>query len=171
MKVEEKRINGYYVIYCPDNPNAMKDGYVYEHVLVAQKMLGRLLEENEVVHHLDFNRANNLPSNLQILEKGQHTKIHNWINNTPGLKDEIIKRAKKGHHVKRCLCCGEYLLENDKFCNRGCLAKYYEKKKSERPSKKDLECLLSYMNKVQIGKMFGVSRSTINVWLKDYVLA
>ncbi|MBE2926584.1 HNH endonuclease [Anoxybacillus flavithermus] len=78
-KEKKQRIsNGYILIYKPDHPKAIKygqwQGYVYEHVIVAEKMLGRQLRKNEEVHHLNMNEADNRPENLLVLQKGQHSK-------------------------------------------------------------------------------------------------
>lgn len=86
---------GYIYIYSPDHPNATKDKYVMEHRLVMEKKLGRYLESNEIVHHIDGNRGNNKISNLQLCTKGEHTKVH--FNNTEKLAEakEQIKLLKK----------------------------------------------------------------------------
>jgi hypothetical protein len=49
----------------------MATGYALEHRLVMGKKLGRPLTDNETVHHIDGNRANNSPENLQ-LRQGRH---------------------------------------------------------------------------------------------------
>lgn len=45
------------------------------HVLVAEQF-NRSVCKNEVVHHLDFNKNNNLPSNLKIMSKSDHSSYH-----------------------------------------------------------------------------------------------
>jgi len=67
---------GYRRILKPEHPHAFKDGYVMEHVVVACKVAGRLLNSDEVVHHKDENRLNNSEDNLQIMTRGEHTKLH-----------------------------------------------------------------------------------------------
>lgn len=122
MKQREREINNYTVVYKPDHHKTMNgswEGYVYEHIIVAELMLGRPLRENEDVHHIDFNVQNNLPENLLVLEHGQHRKLHNFINRY-NLRDMFENTALIGHHVRKCQCCGEYLISNEKFCDKEC---------------------------------------------------
>ena len=42
--------NGYVLLYLPDHPRAMSNGCVYEHIVQAEKKLGRFLSDKEVVH-------------------------------------------------------------------------------------------------------------------------
>ncbi len=58
--------DGYVLIYSPDHPSKNAAGYVREHRLVMEKILGRYLDPKEVVHHKDDNPANNDPSNLEL---------------------------------------------------------------------------------------------------------
>ena len=83
MKTEVRMLNGYRLILMPEHPRSMQtanwNGYVYEHVVVAETSLGRSLRVTEVVHHLDGNRANNRSENLLVLERSQHGKLHAWL--------------------------------------------------------------------------------------------
>ena len=49
----------------------------HEHRIVAEKMLGRPLQEGEVVHHKDGNKRNNAPENLEIFaSQAEHARWH-----------------------------------------------------------------------------------------------
>lgn len=65
--------DGYVLRYTPNHPYANRGGYVREHRLVMEKMIGRHLRPEEVVHHKDDCTSNNHPSNLQLFENnGAH---------------------------------------------------------------------------------------------------
>lgn len=53
-----------------------KKFYVYEHRIVAEKMIGRKLKKGEVIHHKDGNGFNNKPENLQIMTQKEHIQFH-----------------------------------------------------------------------------------------------
>lgn len=48
----------------------------HEHVVVAEQILGRKLKPYEVVHHIDRNKRNNDPSNLVVLSRQDHARLH-----------------------------------------------------------------------------------------------
>lgn len=47
-----------------------------EHRLVMEKSIGRFLNENEVVHHIDENPRNNSIENLRLMAKADHDQLH-----------------------------------------------------------------------------------------------
>jgi len=47
-----------------------------KHRYVMEQYLGRLLRSDEVVHHIDRNKLNNDISNLQLVTKEEHMRIH-----------------------------------------------------------------------------------------------
>ena len=48
----------------------------YEHQLVMEKKLGRMLRKGEVVHHDDGNGRNNAPGNLTLTDLAGHPLLH-----------------------------------------------------------------------------------------------
>ncbi|MDD5435889.1 MAG: HNH endonuclease, partial [Nitrospira sp.] len=71
---------GYIYVYAPEHPAADKHGYVFEHRLVMEKIIGRPLRPDEVVHHIDGYPANNRDEeNLILLTNNQHTRLENFL--------------------------------------------------------------------------------------------
>lgn len=66
-----------------------KNNYVYnndyknerwKHRAIAKKILGRPLNTNEVVHHIDFNPKNNSLDNLLVISRDKHNSLHRFLN-------------------------------------------------------------------------------------------
>jgi len=71
-----KRNNcGYYYIYHPNHPNAPPSGYISEHRFIAEQIVGRILDIDEFVHHIDMDKANNHIDNLFITKQRGHRMI------------------------------------------------------------------------------------------------
>jgi len=121
---ENKIINGYKMIYKPEHPEAVKTGgmvgYVYEHRVIAEKIMDRSLRNDEEVHHLDNVRSNNSPKNLLILESKQHRKLHVYLNNFILVPKPGVILEKIGV-IKYCEICGiEVPNTNKKYCSNEC---------------------------------------------------
>lgn len=67
---------GYIDILAKGHPRANKNGYIREHTIVAEKILGRFLENNEVVHHINEIKNDNRPENLKVMDRGVHSIWH-----------------------------------------------------------------------------------------------
>jgi HNH endonuclease len=66
---------GYVMVRVPGHPRAGRGLYVFEHILVAEGLLGRYLVEGESVHHINGVRHDNRPENLELWTRPQPTGI------------------------------------------------------------------------------------------------
>jgi len=67
---------GYVLVKVDGHPRATKKGYVLEHIIVAEKMLGRKLKSNEQVHHRNEIKDDNRRKNLQVMTASEHARHH-----------------------------------------------------------------------------------------------
>ena len=93
--------SGYILVKCDDHPDANHQGYVREHRLVMEDVLGRRLLPTEVVDHIDGNKSNNDPSNLRVFESNaEHLRV-TLKGKCPKWTPEGAKRIEEG--VQRAL--------------------------------------------------------------------
>ena len=73
-----KRVNhnGYIEVRMPHHHRARGNGYVFEHILVAEEKIGRQLRITEIVHHKNENKGDNSPDNLEVVMRGEHSRGH-----------------------------------------------------------------------------------------------
>lgn len=61
--------NGVCMLLMPSHPHATKDGYYAEHRYIVEMRIGRYLERDEFVRHLNGNKADNRDENLQVVRR------------------------------------------------------------------------------------------------------
>lgn len=95
--------HGYVVIWTPV-------GRKYEHILVAEKALGRNLKnygtgnpDTEVVHHINGDKQDNRPANLLVCTHRYHTELHHKLEASadwPEFK-KIVRNTKEKTDERR----------------------------------------------------------------------
>jgi hypothetical protein len=74
-KKEKRYYDGYIIIKIPEHPKSFNSWY-YEHRLVVEASLDRILEDWETVHHINENKEDNRLINLFLCTRAQHNKAH-----------------------------------------------------------------------------------------------
>lgn len=66
---------GYVQVYKPGHHRSDCNGYVPEHILVAEQKFKRKIKKTEDVHHLNGKRTDNRPENLEVYSsRSKHLK-------------------------------------------------------------------------------------------------
>lgn len=150
-----------------DHHRKRSNGCVNEHLLVAEKLLGRDLLPSEVVHHKDENKWNNSEDNLMVFaSQSDHSRFHS------GVYDDLYQSDNGSWickiKIEICQYCNsEFLHYKDmKFCSVQCTQ--LASRIFERPTADKLEMELRKGNFSTVGRLFGVSDNGIRKWCKYY---
>ncbi len=69
--------DGYKRIHNPNHPNSDGRGYIMEHRLIIEEYLGRYLNKEERIHHIDGDKGNNNINNLYLCKNiSDHFYMH-----------------------------------------------------------------------------------------------
>ncbi len=92
----------YVGIFMPEHTRANGEGYVREHILVAEKALGKPLPPLSVIHHIDEIQTNNDNRNLVICQdNAYHRLLH--------VRLRIVKAGGNSNLDRVCGLCHECL--------------------------------------------------------------
>lgn len=86
---------------------ADKSDMVFEHRLIGEQKLGRKLLPGEIVHHIDGNKLNNYPENIDVVNGNWEHYLHHRKNNN-------LKRPGELNPIIACECgCGQVFAKFD----------------------------------------------------------
>lgn len=74
------KVTGYLEVTTGENKNRR------QHVIIMEHHIGRRLEKDEVVHHINGKRSDNRIENLQLMTRAEHSALH--------AKENYSKRVK-----------------------------------------------------------------------------
>ncbi len=157
----------YKYIYSPDHPHKGQNNCVYEHVLNAEKKLGRYLKDGECVHHIDENKKNNNPNNLMVFDSiASHSAFHHG-RKAIKLEDGTYTVETMKQTLKICPICKINKLS---YGSSMCLECYNKKHSQNIPSKNQLinDFIDNNSNKSAVSRIYNVSQKAVNKWCKRY---
>jgi len=132
----------YYYAVVPEHPNRTKNNYVLLHRVLMENHLGRLLDSDEIVHHIDENKKNNEISNLQVMKALEHVLHH-------------VKQKGETLLEMKCPCCKTVFSKpknkthvgkkegKTTFCSASCRGKFWRDVQLNRITTDQVESAIS----------------------------
>lgn len=93
--------DGRTLLHRPDHPFCSKDGYVLRYRIVMEEHLGRHLKPSEIVHHKNHDHTDDRIENLEIMDRGEHMKIHGNLD-----KYRAWQKTLWAMKYDKCINCG-----------------------------------------------------------------
>jgi hypothetical protein len=87
-----------------------------------EKKIGRLLKDNEIVHHINKDGKDNRVINLKLMTRSEHQSIHRMEKKNEWHKIVEYQCDTCGRRFKRKFRARD--LTSKHFCSQPCVAKY-----------------------------------------------
>jgi hypothetical protein len=69
--------NGYFLLLLPEHHRADPHGYVYEHIVIVERLTGIVTAPPMEIHHVNEIKSDNSPSNLVLCpDRAYHQLLH-----------------------------------------------------------------------------------------------
>jgi hypothetical protein len=148
---------GYVYFLDKEHPLSCKAGKVYYHRHVYSVKIGKWIDRSYHVHHIDENKQNNDPSNLQAISPSKHGRKHIITGNL----------SKK---VRTCpICKKKFITQRDECCSISCSSSLKNKGGiHNRISKEELEKLVWQIPTTKIAIKLNCSDVMINKLCKRW---
>lgn len=85
--------HGYWFIYNPSHPTkaTLNNHYVRQSVIIAEKILGRFLKKEELIHHINGIKDDDRPENLYLFPSQKfHLSGFHLLKNKPILQSNLL---------------------------------------------------------------------------------
>jgi len=143
-----------------EHPLANKSGKVYYHRHVISIKIGKWIDSSYDVHHIDENRQNNDPSNLEMISRSKHQRKHK-IN---------------GNSSKKVICCKncskKFITIDDEFCSQSCASSFRQKGGiHNKIEKEELAKLVWVLPATKIAEKLNCSDVMINKLCKRWSIS
>ena len=158
--------NGYVSYYNPKHHRASSNGMLYEHIRVAEEKLGRELNDDEVVHHINEIKSDNRKDNLlRVARRGDHTAYYNgceyWTDENGVSHAILLNRNNKSN---KCCICGKNIALPATQC-ADCIRKERSlnsmKELEKKVSREKLKFEIKNFPMTEVGRIHNVTDNTI----------
>jgi hypothetical protein len=149
IKLAVDKALGYVYFMDRQHPLGDKKGRVWYHRHVASMARGWWVTPQEIVHHVDDDRQNNDPSNLEVTTQSEHARAH------------AVEKGGTARLPIPCAVCKEMFTPTKhhmRFCSLACS---HQGRRVFDPSKEQLERLVWEMPTRQVAEIFGVSDNAV----------
>lgn len=86
---------GYILLWKPKHPMSNAVGYLLEHRFVMSEKLGRYIERDEIVHHLNSVKTDNRPENISLTDRSKHSRDHSMDSEERKRRSKMMKDMRK----------------------------------------------------------------------------